>query len=75
MHKSLVIYLNLLKQIEKTENIDDIANTKFINWIETHNKLPFSLAYQWIELLISLKDNKEKINTLDIFDEYFTRIK
>ena len=66
---------NYKKLIEKTENLDDIANTKFINWIETHNKLPFSLAYQWIELLISLKDNKEKINTLDIFDEYFTRIK
>ncbi len=65
---------NYKQLIEKTENIDDIANRKFIHWIKNHNKLPFTLAYQWIQLLIS-SNNKEKINALDIFDEYFARIK
>lgn len=63
---------NYKKLIEKTENIDDIANTKFINWIKTHNKLPFSLAYQWIELLIESDNNK--INILYVFESYFNKI-
>lgn len=54
----------------QTEEIDDLnpENKKFLLWLKSHNKLPFSLAYRYISLL--LEGGKNDTSVESIFANY-----
>lgn len=59
-----------------TERIDDIKNEKLISWLETHHKMPFSIAYQWVSLILESQNNKEHLKTevSGIFKIYYSKV-
>lgn len=52
--------------------IDDLnpQNKNFLAWIENHDKIPFSLAHQWISLLLLWQEEKEQ-SILQVFEKYY----
>ncbi|GGG63824.1 hypothetical protein [Epilithonimonas arachidiradicis] len=63
-------YDNLWKKIESIDDLNP-KNTKLLNWIKKHHKMPFSLAYQLVSLIIETLPENEKIEINDIFESYF----
>lgn len=59
----------------QTEEIDDLnpENKKFLLWLKNHNKLPFSLAYRYISLLLKSGNNNTLVET--IFANYMNEEK
>lgn len=59
----------------KTEDIDDLhpENQKFILWLKTHHKLPFSLAHRYISLLLEKTNQDNSVE--DIFANYMKQDK
>lgn len=57
--------------IIKTGNIDDLKNEKLLHWIKKHNKMPFSIAYNWISLINKTLPEDERLEVSEMFFEYF----
>lgn len=61
------------KLLGKRDEIDDLNpdNYKFLYWISTHHILPFSIAFQFIELLTEKKFEDDNEIIFEVFKNYF----
>lgn len=61
------------KLLSKREEIDDLNphNYKFLDWISTHHIIPFSIAFQFIELLTEKKFEDDNEIIFEVFKNYF----
>lgn len=66
-------YRNLLKNRIDLEGWDD-KDEQFLRWMESHHKMPFSLAYRLISLIIKYNDKMKYKDIKTVFAEYWNRI-
>lgn len=59
----------------QTDEIDDLnlENKKFLRWLDKHHKLPFSLAYRYISLLLG--NDNQNISVQKVFADYMSKEK
>lgn len=65
---------NYDKLWKKSDYIDDHnpENKRLLDWIKKHHKMPFSLAYQWISLIIKEFSKSNHLEVSEVFKLYFT---
>ena len=65
-------YRNLLL---RKDEIDDYspANKPFLDWLQNHRVLPFSLAYRYIDLILN-SDEKKSVKIMEVFEAYFEKL-
>lgn len=66
-------YRHLLKNRIDAEGWDD-NDEEFLQWVDSHHKMPFSLAYRLISLIIKYNSKMKDKDIETVFEEYWNNI-